>query len=595
MLNKWVVKNKTSLADSYYNKSYGQKKYRNTYQIKVSEFPHILEPTLRLLSISCGADLKSKLLAGKVGGKKMTSQQATFRKKILTDFRLHGLSLKSEATSLLVEVLGPFSRGEHIERILDQVIEAVQKQPLTSTLVGKDLVEVALEECNEASDGVAETAMVMIDAFEIPKFSYNTDRKRFLPVPSNEVTLHAKANAKTSLFCERYMLLYQRTLRHELFTPPALGQAAKSAAKFQLRNVEFLLSSSGLPDKVIVLGMLTQLKEGKYHLEDPTGCVEIDILSCVFHAGLFVENCLVLAEGMYEDKVFHIEAIGFPPLESASESRSYFGNVNFFGGPSSTCAKSSVKLQAMMGEQEEALFVFLADVHLDDPKVMEKLSTLFTGYADAPPTAFVLMGNFSSKPYGPDRNQKMKETFRALGDLILGFPDLATKSQFLFLPGPQDPGQANILPRPPLPVAIVSGVSKRITGVQFCSNPVRIQFCTQEIVVFCDDIMSKLCRNCVKFPTDATNLSTQFVQTLLSQAHLCPLPLHVRPVYWHYDHALRLYPLPDLVVLGDKCDPFTETQNGCTITNVGSFVKSKFEFKVYVPSSNTIEDSKIID
>lgn len=520
--------------------------------------------------------------------------QATFRKKVVTNFKLHGLSLKSDATNLLVEALSPFSHEENINSIIDLIIEAVHKQPLTSTLVGRGLVELALEECNEASDGDTEAAMVVIDAFKIPKFSYNTDRKKFLPLPKKDVLLHAKANAKMNLFCERYMLVYQRTLRHEIFTPPALGQAVRSEAKFQLKNVEFLLSSSGFPDKIIVLGMLTQLKEGKYHLEDPTGCIELDISNCVFHMGLFVENCLVLAEGIYEDKVFHIEAIGFPPLELASESRSYFGNVNFFGGPSSTCAKSSIKLQAMMAEQEDAAFIFLSDVHLDDPKVMETLSTLFTGYADAPPTAFVLMGNFSSKPYGPNRNQKIKETFVALGDLILGFPDLAAKSQFLFVPGPQDPGQANILPRPALPVAIVAGVSERIPGAQFCSNPVRIQFCTREIVVFCDDIMSKLCRNCVKFPSESTNLSSHLVKTLLSQAHLCPLPLHVRPVYWRYDHALRLYPLPDLVVLGDKCDPFTDTQDDCTITNVGSFVKSKFEFKVYIPSSNTVEDSKIV-
>ena len=525
----------------------------------------------------------------------MSQTQAALRKKIITNFSLHGLSLKSEATSVLVEALAPYSQGEDFNGILDLIIGAVHKQPLTSTLVGRDLVEVALEECNEVSDGDTEAAMVVIDAFKIPKFSYNLDKKKFLPVSNRGVELHARASVKARLLSERYMLLYQRTLRHELFTPPALGQSVRSDAKFHLRKVEYLLSSSGLPEKIIVLGMLAQIKEGKYYLEDPTGYVELDISNCVYHVGMFVENCIVLAEGIYDDKVFHVDAIGLPPLESASESRSYFGNVNFFGGPSSSCAKSSVKLQAMMGEQEDATFIFLSDVNLDNPKVMEKLSTLFTGYAEDPPTAFVFMGNFSSKPYGPSRNQKIKETFVALGDLILGFPDLASKSQFLFLPGPQDPSQANIMPRPPLPNTIVSGVSERIRGAHFCSNPARIQFCTQEIVVFCEDIMSKLCRNCIKFPSESTKLTTHFVRTVLSQAHLCPLPLHVRPVYWQYDHALRLYPLPDLVVLGDKCDPFTESHNGCTVTNVGSFVKSKFEFKLYLPSSNTVEDSKIID
>ena len=523
----------------------------------------------------------------------MSESQSAFRKRIVTNFKLQGFSLKSEATSLLVEVLGPYCDKDNIDTIIDHIVAAVQKQPLLSSVVGREVVEIAIEECNEASDADSSAAMVIIDAFKIPKFIYNQDRKKFV-LQNNDIALHGRADAKTSLFLQRYMLLHQRTLRHELFTPPTLGQKVKSS-KFQLQNVEFLLSSSGLPEKVIVLGMLSQLKEGKFYLEDSTGSVEMDLSNCVFHVGLFVENSLVLAEGIYEDSVFHVNAIGFPPLESATESRNYFGNVNFFGGSSPVCAKTSVKLQAMMCENSDAMFVFLSDIHLDDPKVMEKLSTLFVGYAEAPPTAFVIMGNFSSKPYGPHQNQKLKASFTSLGDLILGFPALVERSHFIFIPGPQDPGQANILPRPPLPSAITSGVSERIPNAKFSSNPTRIQFCTQEIVIFCGDIMNKLCRNCVRFPSEAADLQTHFVKTILSQSHLCPLPLHVRPVYWMYDHALRLYPLPDLVVLGDKCDPFTETLHNCTVTNVGSFVRSGFEFKVYLPSSNTVEDSKIME
>ena len=40
-----------------------------------------------------------------------------------------------------------------------------------------------------------------------------------------------------------------------------------------------------------------------------------------FHTGLFTENCFVLAEGWYEDEVFHVNAFGFPPPESAKTTR----------------------------------------------------------------------------------------------------------------------------------------------------------------------------------------------------------------------------------------------------------------------------------
>lgn len=441
---------------------------------------------------------------------------------------------------------------------------------------------------------------MIIDAFDTPKFTYNPDQKKFLSVPSSSLSLHSSADVKGGLFRDRYTLVLQRTSRHELFAPPTFGQSTAAAtadgSKFQLSRVEGLLGHTNLDNndyKVIVLGMLTRLKEGKVHLEDPTGCVELDLSETVFHTGLFVENSLVLAEGTYEDRIFHVSAIGFPPPELSSATQTYFGNVNFFGGPSSVCAKSSDKLQAMLRESEDAMFVFLSDVFLDDTRVMERLATLFSGYSEAPPTAFVLMGDFCSTPYGPMTYQRMRENFKSLADLILRYPSLVKSSQFLFVPGPQDPGPGNLLPRPPIPSLLTSDLVSRVPTAKFCSNPVRIQFCTREIVVFREDILGKMCRHCVRFPTEGTDLPTHLTKTLLSQAHLCPLPLHSRPVYWQFDHALQLHPLPDLVVVGDKCDPFTVVSGDVTVTNTGSFLRSDFEFKVYVPASGTVEDSKI--
>ena len=40
--------------------------------------------------------------------------------------------------------------------------------------------------------------------------------------------------------------------------------------------------------------------------------------------------------------------------------------------------------------------------------------------------------------------------------------------------------------------------------------------------------------------------------TLLQQSHMCPVPLESQPVFWNYDHALHLYPLPNVLVLADR-------------------------------------------
>ena len=59
----------------------------------------------------------------------------------------------------------------------------------------------------------------------------------------------------------------------------------------------------------------------------------------------------------------------------------------------------------------------------------------------------------------------------------------------------------------------------------------------------------------------------QFAKTLICQGHLCPLPLHVAPVYWSYDNALRIYPVPDLIVCADKYDPFSVSQLDTHVVN----------------------------
>ena len=52
-----------------------------------------------------------------------------------------------------------------------------------------------------------------------------------------------------------------------------------------------------------------------------------------------------------------------------SDFRAYFGNLNFFGGSASTSAKSSAKLRQVEQENIDAMFVFVADLWLDNAKV----------------------------------------------------------------------------------------------------------------------------------------------------------------------------------------------------------------------------------
>ena len=329
-----------------------------------------------------------------------------------------------------------------------------------------------------------------------------------------------------------------------------------------------------------------------YDLEDPSGVVPLDLSETKFHTGLYTESCFALAEGWYDDNVFHVLALGFPPAEPSATTRAYFGNINFFGGSSETSLKHNKTLAEMESNNPDAMFVFLSDVWLDQVNVVDRLRKLFSGYNSMPPSVFVLCGNFLSCVGEPGYPKKLREHLRMLGELISEYDQIAAESTFMLVPGPADPGSPNIFPRPPLPHHLTQDLAKIVPRCQFLTNPARVQFCTQEIVIFREDIVTKMCRNSIYFP-ESGDISGHFAKTITSQAHLSPLPLHTCPVYWDHDRALSLYPLPDLVVTADKFEPFTAENIGCQVINPGTFAKHDFSFKTYIPSTKSVEDSQV--
>ncbi|NWY45742.1 DPOE2 polymerase, partial [Sylvia atricapilla] len=450
-----------------------------------------------------------------------------------------------------------------------------------------------------------ENVFNIIGAFDVPRYIYNSERKKFLPLSMTDLpgpSLFGTARDKAELFQERYSILQQRTHRHELFTPsPVVAHPDDSKSKFQLKTVETLLGNTAKVGDVIVLGMITQLKEGKYFLEDPTGVVQLDLSKAISFccdgraggiscrpAGVILLFQTLL--GWYEDEVFHVNAFGFPPTEPSATTRAFYGNINFFGGPSSSSVKASAKLKQLEEENEDAMFVFVSDVWLDKAEVLEKLRMMFSGYSSAPPTCFFFCGNFSSAPYGKNQIQSLKGSLKALADIICEHPSIHKSSRFVFVPGPEDPGPGSILPRPPLAENITQEFRQLVPFSVFTTNPCRIQYCTQEIIIFREDLVNKMCRNCVRFPSSNMDIPNHFVKTILSQGHLCPLPLYVSPVFWAYDYSLRVYPVPDVLVTADKHDPFTVTNTDCLCINPGSFPRSGFSFKVFYPSNKTVED-----
>lgn len=136
--------------------------------------------------------------------------------------------------------------------------------------------------------------------------------------------------------------------------------------------------------------------------------------------------------------------------------------------------------------------------------------------------------------------------------------------------GPVDIGSNVALPRRPISSDFAKQLEQKVAHVSFASNPCRLRFYTQEIVFFREDLLRKMQRHLavpLVLPgsqaagggggddddADVPDITEQLVESLLDQAHLCPLPLRARPVHWELDHTLRLFPLPHLVRTGSAC------------------------------------------
>lgn len=97
------------------------------------------------------------------------------------------------------------------------------------------------------------------------------------------------------------------------------------------------------------------------------------------------------------------------------------------------------------------------------------------------------------------------EHFDALADVIASYPLITRSTHFVMVPGPLDVTMNSVLPRRPLLSSFVSRMKSRIPNVHFATNPCRIKFFEQEIVVFREDLMSRMLRNLVGVKPDVKN------------------------------------------------------------------------------------------
>lgn len=337
-----------------------------------------------------------------------------------------------------------------------------------------------------------------------------------------------------------------------------------------------------------------------------------------------------------------------------------FGWVDFLGMGSEKAVGTSMRnLEARIlrkgtpgasGSGRDRI-ILLGEVNLDDTQTLQAIRKVLATYAlesvDRTPSVMVLMGNFVRHAVmtsgGGGGSIECKEYFDALASVLSDYPTMLQSTTFIFVPGDRDPwasafsaGASTVIPRSGIPDIFTSRIRKVFTTVNaeankmgkkgdgeaiWTTNPSRIAIFgpSHEIVLFRDDMSSRLRRNALRFAThppsrqpddggddeqqrkpsqhhdarhgpgqkrsDETRkmdseeaalsnapqethsvivdsevspdirTTRRLVKTILDQGHLSPFPPSQRPVLWDFASSLHLYPLPASLVLMDADAP----------------------------------------
>ncbi|GAB2282872.1 DNA-directed DNA polymerase epsilon, subunit B [Dionaea muscipula] len=521
------------------------------------------------------------------------------RKEVQKQFKIRGYTLKVEAFEEVLSFANRFQDAE-LEAI-DVVLDELDNETLKSSILGKEpvqrVVSLLLAAESAAGDtvdssvlGTAGSTLSFLDAFIIPKFRFDSVQKVYYEY-TGRLPIHGEAPAKAAFYRDRFDLLFQRLSRHPHFSKPAFEIELSRFGSCEIVPIQNLSWQTG---RRWIMGVISQLEDGHFYLEDLSASVEVDLSNAKITTGLFTENTIVVAEGeRLPDGIFKVTTCGFPPIEDREASLSYISGLDFFGFGAWT-KEEMTKLEIMEKKAVNDMFVILSDIWLDDDETVGKLAAVLDGYenVEVVPSLFVLMGNFCSRPCNLSFHSfsSLRCQFGKLGEMIANHSRLKEQSRFLFIPGPDDAGPSTCLPRCALPKYFSEEIQKHINNAVFLSNPCRIKFYSQEIVVFRQDLLYKMRRSCL-LPPSTDETSDPFghlVATLIHQSHLCPLPLSAQPIIWNYDHSLHLYPTPHTIILGDKCEQKVFNYGGVVCFNPGSFSNDS-TFVAYHPCTREVE------
>ncbi|KAL0221565.1 hypothetical protein RCL1_001419 [Eukaryota sp. TZLM3-RCL] len=501
---------------------------------------------------------------------------------LIKAFHIRGFTLRSEARDFLLRLFRTDS-----SLVLDTIVSKicaymteVNQSLITTALINSALNQTANHINPESFFNFLDQSKAHYLEFDVISTSYNL-------IKSSNSKCIGSSDHLRSKYTNHYSLL-SRSL--ELF-------GLKSSSEFRYNSKPIKLASVEKKGGQVVktVGMLILTADATWQLEDPEKSVQLVIPEQVRERevhGFLSDGCWVIATGLYDikDRVFVVSELQLPPVVPRLKLLSDVSVVtrrSLFGFSSATEEEIVNKSKGSSELSEMSLLVFI-DVNLDVAGCVDKLIAALQRLNEAivagshrHPFAIVLMGNFLKNydsPFATGNFDVLSALMVSFFNQISVFSELFSKTKIVLIPGPKDVYIPESLPRLALPLNLQSAVkSTPVIGQQviFLGSPGRLQLLDREIVFHRDDISTHLSRTTSVRPNQSLFVPSHLARTILSQGHLCPCPTIKRPINWKFDHELRLFPLPSILVLGDLyCGSMNEEIEGTRVVNSdGSFSK----------------------
>jgi DNA polymerase epsilon subunit 2 len=391
----------------------------------------------------------------------------------------------------------------------------------------------------------------IVDAFDTPTLKYDSLRQQLYYADKSEgrPPLFGTVEDKIDMMSQRFLRVQQRVARSvsNLTTIDRLLGTNVTSTQILLGILHATSTSS-------VIAEAEGVAMTSFALEDMTGSIPLQLLANarLDTRGVYTDGCIVLVEGYYEEGIFNVNKIKLPPIESKATSKPCMPPVpgEFSCDRVSTATPLSIYT--------------MANAAVDEPVIMSELKGLVDRLAAdlaSDPIILVLMGNFTGgcMPLAV----AMEELCRAL-------KPLPSNHSVLIMPGPNDtPSMCWPIPAIKAPSSFSQELNAK---VQFVSNPCRLRYDNhQDVLLYRQDMIQQHLQNEILSARNASRetIKDRILHSVLSQGHLLPRA----PVYWNYDCALSLYPLPDLLLVGlEEGEAYGGSffEEGCQVVAPGS-------------------------